>query len=133
MNDYTPVSSYSPRRSIVSLNKSSMPPSILKPLWDKALIRILLHAILGLIFGILIDRSIGKIKTDRAEKTAHFSWLRIILQLILIIAFIATVEGFTPWISNDWQDTNAGMFFAAIFFSVQTRFFEDFKTAIPAF
>jgi hypothetical protein len=123
---------YSPKRNFIS-SKNSSPPLALLFFWDKPFFRILFHFFLGLLFGIFFDRIVSKIKTKKAEEEYRFSWLRIFTQLVLNIVFIASVEAIAPWIANDWQDTNAGMFFAAIFFSVQTQLYNDLRIAVPPF
>ena len=101
-------------------------------MWDNVIFKNIFYVFLGLTLGTVIDQIVSKIKPadPDEQKQKRAAWGRIVLQLFINVVLIATAETYIPAIANDWINTNAGMFFPAMFFAVQFNFFQDWSTNV---
>jgi hypothetical protein len=94
------------------------------------------HIVSALMLGIPIDllmTSLRKRKVDdwiqnsswatRAIRQRVLYGLTAISQLMLIVASLMTYSRLFPQMAANWQITLAGMYFVALFFSLQTNLF----------
>lgn len=104
--------------------------SLINSVYDNHIVKSLLQVVLGLTLGTLIDQIVSKIKSKDAQKGS--AWGRIIVQIFVNSAVILSAQMFFPWLADEWINTNAGMLFAAFFFSVQSGFYRDWDEQVHA-
>ena len=99
-------------------------------LYENLLFKNLFYIVIGLALGTAVDKTVAQIKAKDPADEKKTAWIRMFLQLAINVVVIYMIETFVPRIADDMINTNAGMFFPAMFFSVQTRFFQDWEAQV---